>query len=193
MLTRLAALELEAVEGRAPADAALANLADLLGRVELYTILSPLERLFRSPSAQVRLAVMRAMERLMFKRTFVSARQGLADPDRMVRAQACKTVEALRFPHAFDPLGRIYRESSDPEARTAALRAIARIDTAEAAELLLGVFQHEAQLERGAALEALKRARGAAFLELARRSWNSLGREVQASIREVFQARGEML
>jgi HEAT repeat protein len=110
-----------------------------------------------------------------------------------VRAQACKTVEALRFPHAFDPLGRIVREAADPEARAAALRAMARIDTAEAAELLLGVFEHEAGLERRAALDALKRARGAAFLELARRSWPSLGRKAQASIREIFQARGETL
>jgi HEAT repeat protein len=136
---------------------------------------------------------MRAMERLMFKRTFVTVRQALSDPDRTVRAQACKTVEALRFPHAFDPLGRIYREASDAEARASALRAIARIDTAEAGELLLGVFQHDAELERRAALDALKKARGAVFLELARRSWGSLSREAQAAIREVFHARGEML
>ena len=193
LLARLAALDGDAAEGRIPPDATLSGLADLLGRVELYAILSPLESLFRSPSAPVRLAVMRAMERLMFKRSFVTVRQGLADPDRSVRAQACKAVEALRFPHAFDPLGRIYREAAAPEARAAALRAIARIDTAEAGELLLGVFQHEAELEREAALEALKKARGAAFLELARRSWSTLSPEVQTTIRQVFQARGEML
>ena len=37
------------------------------------------------------------------------------------------------------------------DARASSLRAIARIDTSEAAELLLGVFQHEGQVERTAA------------------------------------------
>ena len=129
----------------------------------------------------------------MFKRTFVTVRAALADPDRAVRAQACKTVEALRFAHAFAPLARIYRESADIEARSAALSAIARIDTTEAAELVMSVFQHEGQGERRAVLEALKRSRGTTFLELARGSWQTLSREAQTSVREVFQARGEQL
>jgi HEAT repeat protein len=99
----------------------------------------------------------------------------------------------LRFPHAFDPLARVFRESDDKNARVAALRAIARIDTNEAAELLLGVFQHEGQQERGAASDALKRARGTVFLQLAREAMPGLGDGVQTQLREVFQARGEML
>ena len=115
------------------------------------------------------------------------------DSDAEVRRRACSTVEALRFPHAFDPLARIFRESSDPGARTASLRAIARIDTREAAELLLGVFQHEGKAERTAAAEALKRARGGTFLEVARSEAGTLDDRVRQDLREVFQARGEML
>ena len=115
------------------------------------------------------------------------------DQDSTVQSQACRTVEALRFPHAFDPLARIYREHEDAAARTAALRAVARIDTMEAAEFLLNVFQHEGQVERRAATDALKKARGTMFLEVARGALPGLSSEVRGSLQEVFHARGESL
>ncbi|MCA9621735.1 MAG: HEAT repeat domain-containing protein [Myxococcales bacterium] len=191
MLARLQALEVEAQSS--PDPGALVKLTELLGHVELYQILAPLERLYESPLPQLRLAVITALERFMYKRTFVTVRAALSDSDAEVRRRACSTVEALRFPHAFDPLARIFRESSDPGARTASLRAIARIDTREAAELLLGVFQHEGKAERTAAAEALKRARGGTFLEVARSEAGTLDDRVRQDLREVFQARGEML
>ncbi len=192
MLARLQALDIEAPEGQPAADA-LVRLAELLGMVELYTILSPLEHLNESRLPEVRLAVARALERFMYKRTFVTVRAALSDPDAAVRAQIYQTVEALRFPHAFDPLARIFREADDRNARVAAVRAIARIDTHQAAELLLGVFQHEGQVERSAASEALKRASGSVFLEVARAEMASLSDGVKTHLREVFNARGEML
>ena len=72
-------------------------------------------------------------------------------------------------------------------------RAIARIDTNEAAELLLGVFQHEGQHERAAAVDALKRSRGSVFLEVARGALSTLSDSARQQIREVFHARGEMI
>ena len=141
---------------------------------------------------EVRLAVVGALERFMYKRTFVTVRAALTDSDTSTKQKAYQTVEALRFPHAFDPLARIFRESNDSGARTAALKAIARIDTREAAELLLGVFQHEGQAERHAAGEALKRARGGTFLEVARSEVHRLDDRVKGALREIFQSRGEM-
>jgi hypothetical protein len=192
MIARLQALDVEGAQAR-PNEAVLAQLAELLGQVELYTILSPLEKLYQSPAPRVRLAVVQALERFMYKRTFVTVRAALHDPDAGVRQRAYKTLEQLRFPHAFDPLSRVFRESEDPGARAAAVRAIARIDTDEAAELLLGVFQHEGQAERGAALDELKRARGQMFLHRARSAMPTLRPDVQTQLREVFHARGEML
>ena len=192
MLARLQALVIEARQSQ-PAAGELVHLAELLGQVELYQILSPLEHLYDSPLPEVRLAVIGALERFMYKRTFVTVRAALNDSDTSTRQKAYATVEALRFPHAFDPLARIFRESNDSGARTAALRAIARIDTREAAELLLGVFQHEGQAERHAAAEALKRARGGTFLEVVRSELHRLDDRVKGSLREIFQARGEML
>lgn len=194
LLARLQALHVEAMQAQGSHDLTqVVRLAQLLGQVELYTILSPLEHLYRADHPELRLAVIEALERFMYKRTFVTVRDALNDADAAVRKRAYQTVEALRFPHAFDPLARIFRETSDAAARASALRAVARIDTSEAAELMLGVFQHEGQSERVAAVEALKRARGSVFLDVARDAIPTLSESARAQIREVFHARGEMI
>src|SRR5260370_30031369 len=108
------------------------------------------------------------MQQLFCKRGFVPVRAGVRDPDPAVVEQASKAVESLYFQHAFDPLSRIVRESPQPGVRASALRALARVDTMEAAEFLLGILEHGAPADRGAALEGLKRSRGARFIELAR-------------------------
>ena len=95
------------------------------------------------------------------------------------------------FPHAFDPLSRIFRESTDDGARAAALRAIARIDTAESAELLLAVLEHEGSRERSVAVAALKRSRGNMFPEAARRALPNLTGGAKRAVRDVLKARGE--
>ncbi|MEM1033820.1 MAG: HEAT repeat domain-containing protein [Myxococcota bacterium] len=192
LVARLQALDIDAQGAQTDPDA-LVVLARLLGQVELYSILSPLEQLYRHRSEEVRRHVVEALERFMYKRTFVTMRAALTDEDGDVRRRAYETVEALRFPHAFDPLARIFRESSDREARTSALKAIARIDTREAADLLLGVFQHEGREERAVAAEALKRARGQLFLTTVRQAFSGLTPEVQTELRGVFQARGEAI
>ena len=93
-------------------------------------------------------------------------------------------------PHAFDPLARIYRESQSRDVRCSALRALSKIDTLEAAEMLLGVIQHDGAEERGAALDALKRARGLRFVDLAREQMKQLAGPARAAVRDVLQARG---
>ena len=170
MLARLTAF---AVEGRpedasGPATNARVRLADQLAQLQLYAVLSPLEKLFRATERPVSVAVLAAMQQLFFKRSFVTVRAGLRDSDPAVVEQASKAVESLYFQHAFDPLSRIVRESPQPQVRASALRALARVDTMEAAEFLLGILEHGAPADRTAALEGLKRSRGARFIELAR-------------------------
>jgi HEAT repeat protein len=138
----------------------------------------------------VKVAVLSAMQTLFFKRSFITVRGGLRDDDPLVVEHAARAVESLYFQHAFDPLARIVRESPQPNVRASALRALARVDTIEAAEFLLGVLEHGAPADRTAALEALKRARGSRFLELAKSSIRTSGPEVQAALRDVLKARG---
>ncbi len=194
MLARLSALALESIdESQPPRRFPAANyiaLADQLALVELYTILSPLERLFGHPESSVRVAVVKALSRFLYKRTFITLRAALGDGEPTVVHEAGRALEELRFPHAFDPLARIYRESQNKEVRASALRALAKIDTFEAAEMLLGVLQHDGDTDRAAAVDALRRSRGMKFTDFARSSFSELASPVQGMVREILQARG---
>jgi hypothetical protein len=192
MLARLTAFAVESRpdDGSAPASNARVRLADQLAQLQLYAVLSPLERLFARPERQVKVAVLAAMQQLFFKRSFVTVRQGLREPDPAVVEQAAKAVESLYFQHAFDPLSRIVREAPQPNVRASALRALARVDTIEAAEFLLGILEHGAPADRVAALEGLKRSRGARFIELARSALHTTAPDVQSALRDVLRARG---
>ena len=107
-----------------------------------------------------------------------------------MRAEACRSLEQLRFPHAFDPLARVYRESTDAQACQAALRALAHVDTDEAAELVLGVLQHGGPNERAQAAAALSSSRGERFVRIAKASLSQATGEYGKALREVLRARG---
>lgn len=192
MLARLTAF---AVEGH-PNDtsdlavAARVRLAGELAQLQLYAMLSPLEKLFARPEPATRIAVLKGMQQLYFKRSFVTVRAGLRDADPAVVKQAAKAVELLYFQHAFDPLSRIVRESSAPLIRGAAIRALAHVDTIEAAEFLFGLLEHGSPDDRTAAVEGLSKARGTRFVELARSQVNGSAPAVQAALREVLRTRG---
>jgi len=192
LLARLTAF---AIEGRpddasASATQARVRLAEQLAQLQLYVVLSPLEKLFARNERQVKVAVLAAMQTLFFKRSFITVREGLRYSDPAVVEQAARAVEALYFPHAFDPLSRIVRDSPQPNVRASALRALAKVDTPEAADFLLGILGHGAPTDRAAALEGLKRSRGGRFIELAKSSIAQSTPEVKAAIGEVFRARG---
>lgn len=193
MLVRLTALQVEAERApgqRGPRPDAWVRLADQLGMVELYPILSPLEHMFQRPEPEVRAAVVKALSRFLYKRTFITLREALADPDPTLAKEAARALEELRFPHAFDPLARIYRESQSTLVRASAVRALAKMDTLESAEMLLGVIEHDGTDERNAAVEALKRARGSRFVDLAREQWRQLSTPARQAVRGVLESRG---
>jgi HEAT repeat protein len=166
------------------------TLAEQLALVELYTILSPLERLFRRPEPQVRMSVVKALSRFLYKRTFITLRDALGDPDATVVQETARAVEDLRFPHAFDPLARIYRESQTPAIRASAVRALAHIDTLEAAELLLSIIEHDGREEQKAAVESLKKARGMRFVDVAKNALPGLSDASKTVVREILRTRG---
>jgi hypothetical protein len=166
------------------------GLAQRLAQVQVYGMLSPLERLFQEPARPVKLAVLEALQTLFFKRSFITIRGALRETDTAVVAQGASALRALHFPHAFDPLARILQEAALPHVRAAALDAIAHIDTNEAAELLLGVFEHGSPEDRRAASKALTTTKAAKFVELAKASFPSAPRPVQQQLREILQTRG---
>jgi hypothetical protein len=133
----------------------LVHVAELLGELQSYAALSPLEKLFGSQDPVIRRAAVRALRFLYFKRSFVIVRKALADGDAQVREAALVAIGGLHFPHAFNPLARIYRESNDPRVRTSALQSIGKIQTVEAGEFLVMVLRQEGGNLREAAYQSL--------------------------------------
>ncbi len=187
LTARLVALDAEAAPDNARGAVVLAHY---LAPIGLYTLLSPLEALYKRPEPAVRLAAVETLSRYFFKRTFVTLETALGDPDSKVQAEAVRALERLRFEHACDPLSRIYRTSSRPEARIAALRALARIDVDEAAELLLGALDHGGPGEREEAVRALSTARGTRFFDAAREAYPQGSERLREGVKRVFSARG---
>jgi hypothetical protein len=191
LLARLTALQVEGAADDATPEhvGALVRLADQLAQMQLYVVLSPLERLWRSRHRAVRLAVLSALQRLFFKRTFVTLRGALNDPDQGLRDHASSAMEALHFPEAFDPLSRVVRESTNPRARASAIAALAQIDTVEAAEFLLGVLAHGAPPDCAAASrslrDALRETRHTSFATLARQEIPTSPPALQAALRDI--------
>jgi len=116
----------------------------------------------------IRRAAVRALRFLYFKRSFVIVRKALADSDAQVREAALVAIAGLHFPHAFNPLARIYRESIDPRVRTAALQSIGKIQTVEAGEFLVMVLRQETGTLREAAYAALSQMDNADVLPILR-------------------------
>jgi tetratricopeptide (TPR) repeat protein len=192
LLARLTAQDVDAA-GEAVDSDALLRLTRALGELELYCILSPLERLFQHRHPEIRSAVVETLSRFLYKRSFITLRRALDDASASVQQLACQSIESLRFPHAFDPLARIYREANAAKVRVAVVRALARIDTPEAAHWLLGVLDHDGETERRAGVEALVQARGHQFVRIARTEIHTLSPHGQEAVRTIFTNRGERL
>src|SRR5690606_37428810 len=70
----------------------LVDVAELLGELQSYAALAPLEKLFAHADAQVRRAAVRALRFLYFKRSFVIVRKALEDPEPTVREAALVAI-----------------------------------------------------------------------------------------------------
>jgi len=145
-------------------------VAQALGDVQLYEVLSPLKKLFDQGDASVRVAVVKAVSRVLNKRSFVLINLGLRDPELLVQNEACRSLRALHFAEALDPLKRIFAGSVLPEVQSASLHAIAEIGSLEAGQFLIEVVleapeplrveagQHLAGLARSELIPALNEA-----------------------------------
>lgn len=169
----------------------LAALAERLGEVQVYAVLAPLEHLFERGPARVRAAVLRAAKKLYFKRTFVLINRGVSDPDATVRRYAQEAIAALHFPHAFDQLSRLHRESVDPEVRRSALQSIGRIQSLEAVEYLISVVCHGSADERRMARDLLLRSEYSETNRALAAAIEHESGEVQRMLLQIRYQRGE--
>jgi hypothetical protein len=122
---------------------ATADLAVALGKIQVYEVLRPLERLYEHAAPQVRAAALVGVGEVYCPRSFNLVRKGLADASPEVFEAALKALRNLRFRDGFEPLTRIFRESTDERVRVEALQTIADITSVEAGLFLLDVVRHE--------------------------------------------------
>jgi HEAT repeat protein len=162
-----------------------------LGDLQAYAALRPLERLAVHASPEVRRGVQRALRNLYFKRSFQMIARGLVDEVADVRKAALEALSALHFPHAFDPLTRIFREHEDQNVKEVALESIGRIASLEAGEFLIEVLRYEAPALREVARRLLAQFDNADIVPILqkhmeletgarREQWNELVQKVRA-------------
>ncbi len=151
----LLVLELERKPGQVPA----VDVVRRLEAIRAYPVIAALEKLFNNPDSAIREAVAAAMGSLRFKRSFTLVGDALRDDVSGVREAAAASTTRLVFPHAFEPLQRIFaaRDLPDVEkARTAALRAIGKINTVQALEFLCDRLREGETTYAGLSLHALR-------------------------------------
>jgi hypothetical protein len=175
--------------GNPPPEEALAQIATLLGSLQLYVTLSPLERLYGDARATVRKSVMRSLKHLMFKRTFGLVRQGLIDANAGVREDALGALVSLHFPHAFEPLVRIFREHDDLDIKSKALESIAQIGSVDAGTFLIDVVRFEGSPLRDVAAGLLRRSDNPEVLPIIERHAEVATGVVRAALEHVLTMR----
>lgn len=189
LITRLVALAAEEVTNDPQAQVYLCNF---LATLQLYPVLSIFERLLEYPSSRVREEAIQEMGNFRYKRTFQSIRRALDDSDVSVVQRATTTLSKMRFPHAIEPLSRLYREARHPEARKAAIRALSEIEHIEAAEILLGILSFGTSDDRNTAVEALKNSRKKSFFQVARIARENLDSTTRNLVSGILQHRGQV-
>jgi hypothetical protein len=168
----------------------LAQIAEGLGALQAYAALRPLERLYEHAREEVRHGVMRALKHLYFKRTFQLINKGLRDESRKVRDGALEAMTALHFPHAFDPLTRIFREHDEAKVKEVALRSIGRIASLEAGEFLVEVLRYEAEPLRGVARELLAQFDNPDVLPILKKHLELESGQARQSLEQIVRALG---
>lgn len=167
---------------------ATAELALALGRIQVYEVLRPLEGLFEHPAPEVRAAAIGGVKEVYCRRSFNLVRKGLVDPEPAVADSALEALRNLHFRDGFDPLTRIYRESTDPRVRKAALDSIAAVQSVEAALFLVDVVRHESGDLSRAAQDHLKSFPGDEVAMMVRQVADLEVGERRASLEHILKA-----
>lgn len=165
-------------------------VTELIGELQSYPALCPLENLYKHTDARVRRAAVRALRFLFFKRSFTLIRKALKDVDESVRRAAIEALRGLHFPHAFNPLTRIYRENESQEVRVVALQSIGKIQSVESGEFLLSVLRQEEGELREVAIASLAALDNADMVPILRQHYQiETNPKVRERLEQLLQTR----
>jgi hypothetical protein len=149
---------------------ATAELARALGRAAVYPVMRPLERLADHGAPEVRVGVMAAVKDIFNARSLRIVQRGLADPSRLVAEEALRSLRWLGYREGFDPLARIYRETTDERVRGVVIEAMTNVPTLEAGLFLLDIVRQETGALRDAAAERLADLQGDDLVSVVRQA-----------------------
>jgi hypothetical protein len=168
-----------------------ADLAVALGRVQVYEVLRPLEKLYETiESPEVRAAVMAGAGQVYCRRTFGLVRRGIEDGSPRVREAAIAALRGLRFRDAFDELSSIFREKTDARVRIAALDALADLASPEAGAVLLEAVLRETGEVQAAAEGRLQAFSGEELIPAIRQALDLEGGDAHPALRRIWSALG---
>lgn len=168
-----------------------ADLAVALGRVQVYEVLRPLEKLYeKTLSPEIRTAVMMGVGQVYCRRSFGLVRAGLDDLSPRVRAEAVTALRGLRFRDAFDDLVRLFKERTDDRVRVAALEALADLGSPEAGAFLLDVVLRETGMVQAAAEARLRTFSGDDLIPAIRQAIDVEGTDAHPALRRIWSALG---
>ncbi len=131
------------------------QLIRLVGELQSYGALFPLEAMYESGNDQVKASCVSALKFLYFKRSFVILRNALSSNTADIRKSAVEVLKGRVFPHALNPLRQIVDSYDAREISDAAIEAIGKIQTVEAGEYLIELVRNERGTMQTAALSAL--------------------------------------
>jgi tetratricopeptide (TPR) repeat protein len=149
---------------------AASELALTLGQGAVYEMLSPLERLYEHPAAEVRAAVLRGVGKVYLARSYGLIRKGLTDPAPSVFNEALRVLRDMHFVDGLEPATRIFRESTEERVRLAALEGIAGNHKPAAALVLVEAVRQETGPVRAAAEALLAKFSGDEMVTLIRQA-----------------------
>jgi hypothetical protein len=164
------------------------RLARGLGEMTTYASLRPLERLYETGDSEVRRSVMLSLSQLCFKRSFQLVRKGLRDDTKTVREAALWALGSLHFPHAVDPLIRIFREHADQATKEAVLESLGKVGDLGAGEFLLEVLRHEPAPFSDFAQSQLMKCKSPEILPLLRKSYEMESGHTRAMLEVILRA-----
>ncbi len=161
-----------------------------LGQIRAYPVIAAFETLYKREEPKLREAVAAAMGRLRFKRSFTLLFEALRDDRPAVRDAAAGSISSLVFPHAFEPLRRIFesRDLPNPQpARAAALRAIGKIGSVEALDFLCDRLREGEQHIVELALNSVSQLSNPDLLPYLRRQIEFVPPEHRAALEDTAQ------
>jgi hypothetical protein len=153
-------------------------IVNSLANLRTYEALRPLERLYTEAmptaaalpgQAAIRSAILGALPKLLYKRSFYLVLRGLADPDAAVRRDALEALSRFHFADAIAPLCRLYRERPDADIRRAVLHSLGRAHDLRAGEFLLQVLAEADEPQRSEAQRQLLRYEQPELIPLVKR------------------------